>query len=175
MSSLWPQEISVLHSTCQQSMWPSHRWPWQAPQHVPSFYLCSPSCHCSGSPASARTASAGSHLTSLETVAQRYSGPGTHGFSALQCPAITAAAHRHITPPVKAQYQGQHVRWAEGKPTSQKQRDMILFLHLVFAPLNCYFTLYPVYLPALQNHGSSHLVFSFENMHCPPVNGSLLT
>ena len=38
-------------------MWPSHGWPWQVPQHVPSFYLCSPSCHCSGSPASARTAS----------------------------------------------------------------------------------------------------------------------
>ena len=57
----------------------------------------------------------------------------------------------------------------------QKERDMILFLHLVFAPFNCYFTSYPVYLPALQNHGSSHLVFSFENMHYPLVNGSLLT
>ena len=51
---------------------------------------------------------------------------------------------------------------------------MILFLHLAFAPLHCYFTSCPVCQPALQNCGSSHLVFSFEKVHSPPVSDYLL-
>ena len=51
---------------------------------------------------------------------------------------------------------------------------MILFLHLVFAPLHCYFISCLICLPALQNHSSSQLLFLFESVYYPPVNGSLL-
>lgn len=173
-SSLWPRGIYILHSTCRQSMWPSHGRPWQAPQHTPSFYLCSPFCHHSGSPASARTASPGSHLTCLETAAQRCSGPGTHAPSVLQSPAAAAATQTHDTTSESAE---SRPAWQTSRRKARnpeaKGRDSAPPLVVCSLMLSRDFLSFC--LPALQNHGSSHLLSSFENMDNPPVNGSLLT
>lgn len=125
---------------------------------MPCIYLRSSKSHSSGLPGSACTASPGSCPTSLKTRVQRCSGPGSHGPSALQSPAVAAASHRHTTPPVKAQHQGQHVRRARSKGTWFCSSAWCLLPYTV--------TSLPVLLPTYpQNHGSSHLVFSFESTH----------
>ena len=116
---LHPCSVSVLilHLIGLQPVWPSHGWPRQVHQHMPSIYLHSSKSHSSGLPGSACTASPGSCPTSLKTTAQRCSGPGSRGPSALQSSALAAAAHRHTTPPVKAQHQVQHLRRVRSKGT----------------------------------------------------------
>ena len=117
MILLHPCSVSVLilHLIGLQPVWPSHGWPRQVHQHMPSIYLHSSKSHSSGLPGSACTASPGSCPTSLKTTAQRCSGPGSRGPSALQSSALAAAAHRHTTPPVKAQHQVQHLRRVRSK------------------------------------------------------------
>lgn len=174
VASLWPQGISILHSTHLQPVQPSHGWPRQVPQPVRPSYLCSPSCHRSGSPASACTASPGSHPTSLESVAQRCCGTRSRGPSALQNPALAAAARKHTTPPVKAQQQGLHWDAKRKEGPQQKQPHMIPLLRFLFAPLLCYLWSRPVCPPTLGKSGSSHLASLFERMHYPLEIGSLL-
>ena len=172
-SSLWPRGICILHSTCRQAMWPSQGRPWRAPQHVPSFYLCSPFCHHSGSPASARTASPGSHLTCLETAVQRCSGPGIHAPSTLQSPAAAATQTQDTTSESAAPRPAWQTSRRKARKPEAKGRDSAPPLGV--CPLMLLRHFLSFCRPALQNHGSSHLLFLFENMDYPPVNGSFLT
>lgn len=136
------------------------------------LYHCYPPCRRSRSPASACTVSPGPRQTSQETAAQRRSQPGSRGPSSLPHSALAAAGCTHTTLLVKAWPRCQQFRRAEGKPTYQKQREMILFLLLALAPLCCNFTYLPG-PPTCVARLCSYLVFSFESMHSLPVNDYL--